>query len=223
MLLVLSLLLALSVNTRNAAAVANAGEPPAALNSMLQMHEAFDDVLNSLFDGPADVVVGTKVSFTARSSKGERTRKLHVVSARRAADSPPDTEPGKGIARVADLNCIEEVTRVQNGTIVVVLTCFERSYAPTIGKIFAKGPFKNQLVEVNGPKLPAALPQKQSQVFPTKKCSEPFNLALEARRAHIQIRLDVLQHARQKTIAAMRGAAADAPQPAARVGGVAGD
>lgn len=58
-------LLFLSAWLRLTRAVLHTGSAkPAVLDSMFHMHADFDEVLDIIFDGPADVLVGTKASET---------------------------------------------------------------------------------------------------------------------------------------------------------------
>lgn len=57
------LLLAFHDRTYPAVAVATARGAPATIDAMMHMHEEFNEVLNRVFDGPADVLVGTKASL----------------------------------------------------------------------------------------------------------------------------------------------------------------
>lgn len=53
----------LAFNAGVTVAIVDNKGPSATLDAMMHMHEEFDDVVDRIFDGPADVLVGTKASF----------------------------------------------------------------------------------------------------------------------------------------------------------------
>lgn len=78
MLRSVTLLLALNVSAFRPAALAQSSRPAAALDAMVRSHEEFDDVLDRIFDGPADVLVGTKVSLEPVTAMVSETRSFHL-------------------------------------------------------------------------------------------------------------------------------------------------
>ncbi|CDJ65276.1 hypothetical protein, conserved [Eimeria necatrix] len=54
-----------------AAAVGGAGGAPAAFTAMMETHKDFEEALDLVFDGPADVLVGTRPDLRSRHPQRE--------------------------------------------------------------------------------------------------------------------------------------------------------